>query len=74
MKYLVIALLAVGTFAACKKKDTYGYTCNCKNKSTQVQDTTFTVRVETSGEAQYICRNTADTMNKYGGNVSCNVE
>lgn len=70
---LLIFLLMAG-FIACKKKDTYGYTCRCKDKSTGLSDTIYTIRVPTSGEASYRCQDYADTANVYGKNIECAID
>jgi len=70
---LLLLLLVVG-IVACRKKDTYGYTCRCKNKSTGQSDTIYTLRVPTSGEASYRCKDYADTANAYGKNIECAID
>ncbi|MCB0696531.1 MAG: hypothetical protein KDC07_04155 [Chitinophagaceae bacterium] len=74
MKHLVIPVMIVMVFVACRKKDTYGYTCTCDDKSSGKTDTTYTIRVQTSGEASYICHDHADTANFYGKNIECNIK
>lgn len=63
----------VVTFLSCKKKDTYGYSCVCTDKTSGLTDTTFTLRLQTSGEASYICKEHADTANAYGKNIECDI-
>ncbi|MCB0700976.1 MAG: hypothetical protein H6551_08170 [Chitinophagales bacterium] len=75
MKFIIPAILGMTIlFVSCKKKDSYGYTCTCKEKVSGAIDTTFTLRVGTSGEADYLCNNVADTSNKYGKNVECTLK
>ena len=75
MKKLVLTFLAVSAvFISCKKKDTYGYTCRCKNNNTGQADTIYTIRVQTSGEASYICGDYADTANAHGENIECKID
>lgn len=73
-KLLPIALILITGFIACKKKDTYGYTCRCKDKNSGQSDTLYTLRVPTSGEASYRCKDHADTANAYGKNIECNID
>lgn len=75
MKKILFVLLALTAgYISCKKKDTYGYTCRCYDKSTGQSDTTYTLRVPTSGEAAYRCKDHADTANAYGKNIECNID
>lgn len=59
---------------SCKKKDSYGYTCTCNDIQSGALDSSFTLRVGTSGEATYLCNNVADTANKYGKNIKCTLK
>lgn len=75
MKKLVLTLLIIpAVFISCKKKDTYGYTCRCKDKGTGQADTIYTITIQTSGEASFYCRNYADTANAHGKNIECNID
>lgn len=73
-KIFLVTVLLIGCLAACKKKDTYGYTCRCKDKTTGQSDTIYTLRVPTSGEAAYRCKDWADTANAYGKNIECEID
>ena len=66
MKYIILPVTALLIFVSCKKKDTYGYTCTCKDNASGQTDTAYTIRVQTSGEASYICGDYEDTANFYG--------
>lgn len=73
MKYLVLPALLCLSLGSCKK-DSYGYTCSCKDKTSGHADTSLIIRVQTSGEADYRCKNFADTANKYGKNIQCTLD
>lgn len=73
MRYTILMVLAVSIFYSCKK-DTYGYTCRCQDTNTGAADTAYTISTETSGQANYECKNYADTANKYGANIKCYVD
>jgi hypothetical protein len=74
MRYIIGCLAILLTLAACSKKDTYGYNCRCTDKTTGAEDTFFTIRVQTFGEAGYTCEDHADTVNAYGGNLQCKID
>lgn len=74
MKYIFLPVLMMVMFLSCKKKDTYGYSCVCKDKTSGQVDTTYTIRLQTSGEAEYICKDHADTANFYGKNIECDIK
>ncbi len=74
MKRIILPILVLIVVASCNKKDTYGYTCTCTDKDSGKADTTYTIRVETSGEASYVCRDYADTANYYGKNIDCTIK
>lgn len=69
----ILLVPTIGLFS-CKGKDTYGYTCRCHDKSTGQTDTIYALRVPTSGEAAYRCKNFADTANAYGKNLDCKID
>lgn len=70
MKYtILVAILTVALFS-CKKKN-FAYTCSCKNTVTGTTDTTYSIRVGTSGEANYLCKDYKDTANYYGKKLAC---
>ncbi|HEY9178043.1 MAG TPA: hypothetical protein VIN07_10145 [Flavipsychrobacter sp.] len=70
--FIVFVLITGAT--ACKKKDTYGYTCRCQDKNSGQTDTIYTLRVPTSGEASYRCKDFADTANASGKNIECKID
>lgn len=74
MRYIILIILAAGAIAACKKKDTYSYTCRCTNTASGLADTVFSLNVPTSGEASYRCKDYADTANAYGDHISCKID
>lgn len=74
MKYLITFLLIGGLFCSCKRKDTYGYTCTCNDQSSGAIDTTYSIRVEAIGMANYQCKNYRDTANAHGKNIDCYIE
>lgn len=75
MKKTTLTLLLISAvIISCKKKDTYGYTCRCHDKNTGQTDTIYTIRMRTSGEASYTCRDHADTANAYGKNIDCKID
>ncbi len=55
------------------KKDSYGYTCKCVDATKLRVDTFITYRVETSGEAFFLCTSFQDTANKYGRPYECEI-
>lgn len=71
---MLVLLALIGMTASCAKKDTYGYTCRCKDKVTGASDTIYTINIATSGEAHYYCKDYADTANAYGKNISCDID
>ncbi len=73
MKKITLVIVILCSLYSCKKKDTYGYTCRCKDKVSN-NDTIFTLRLPTSGEAYYKCKDHQDTANKYGANYNCEID
>lgn len=73
MKYLVFIILILAVCVSCKKEN-YGYSCSCTQNSNGAVDTNFTLRVETSGEANYLCKDYEDTATFYGKDVKCILE
>lgn len=74
MRKIILLALGLTGLYSCIKKDTYGYTCRCYNNNSGATDTIYTITVQTSGEASYICKNHGDTVNAYGGNVKCKID
>lgn len=73
MRYILLGFAFVIAMASCKK-DTFAYNCTCNDKTTGVQDTFFTLRVQASGEANYMCVSHADTANVRGKNIQCKLD
>jgi len=74
MRKIVLFTLVVAGLYSCNKKDTYGYTCRCHDNTSGATDTIYTITVQTSGEASYLCKDYGDTVNAYGGNVKCKID
>lgn len=74
MRYIIGIIAVLMVFAACSKKDTYGYNCRCKDKTSGKEDTFYAIRVSAVGEASYICNDHADTANVYGKNIECKID
>lgn len=73
MKKIILITVLLGSLYSCKKKDSYGYTCRCSDQISN-NDTIFTLRTATSGEAYYNCKDYQDTANKYGANYNCEID